>query len=352
MMRRPRFFYLLRTQYENLGDRIINRECLALLRGYGTVRVNVVGVPQDFVAGLSLSPGEACAAGGTFYRELFAARLAGEVVYLVLVPGAVMGAAQFVRQTVLVVGYAALKALGVRIIRIGASLGPFTPLRLQMERWKARMMAFIGLRDRRSLDYAREHGFPNAAPFRDFAFMLPTQLRRTGAEGGPLVLSFRAEDSDELDAIAVSISRFLARIDPEATRPLTIASQVERDRLTGRALAARVAGGRPVGYLDAADGEPALFDGYAGSAGVLSNRLHVLMFALSVGAPVRGLVHPTRNRKIIGLFEDAGLGDRLVEITDPDAVDAVPWPDRPADPAIFSTERRALVEAFETMVAR
>lgn len=350
-----RFFYMLRTQYENLGDQVINRECLALLRKHGSVRVNVVGAPKDFVSGLLLAPNEVCDSNVAFTRELLAARRFGDVVYMVLVPGAVLGdvqPSQIVRQAALIAGYAALKALGVRIIRIGASFGPFTPRRRWIERQKARTMAFIGMRDRLSLAYAQAHSIPGGESFPDFAFMLPAQARPLQGASDQLILSFRADNEDEINALAVAIQKFLANADPYKTLRLLIASQVERDRATGRALAALVADTRSVNYIDVAEGESALMDSYSASAGVLSNRLHVLLFALSRGAPVRALVNPARNRKIIGLFEDAGLGDRLVDIGSPAAIDAMPWPDVPPDPTIMATQRRALLDAFVALLAR
>ena len=134
----PTFYINAKTQHENLGDAVITRQLIELSRQLGPVRVQTVNIPAHFQKTLHLSPGEAVPTVSAFLISLIKAglmwrfgakRSSGPVIYL-LNPGGFEGdyrGVQVVRQYVLVVAYVFLRLLGVRLMRIGCSLGPFGP---------------------------------------------------------------------------------------------------------------------------------------------------------------------------------------------------------------------------------
>lgn len=349
----PTFFYFLSTQFENYGDLVINRECMKLLRKHGKLVVQANYAPEDFLKRLGVSTDEKSGRRFTFARGLIGNALRGKPTYLVLVPGAISGdltRGQWLRHLGLAATYRSLAILGVRIVRLGASMDPLTKRRAPIERWKSHAMHFIGLRDQLSIDAAARAGLQHTASFPDFAWMLPARDLEVASNKSEIFLSFRASNNLELDDVASAVSEYLAQVDPKKNAALTLVCQVERDRATCRELAQRIQAGREVTYLDVEQGESDLLDAYANAAVVLSNRLHVLLFAARQGAPIRAFVHPDRNQKIIGLFQDSGIGERLVNITQINEIKDIPYPDTPLDPIIFDTHREKIEAQFAAMI--
>lgn len=348
------FFYQLRTQYENLGDLIINRECLRLMRMNGRLVVNVRNVPSSFVDELKLHRAELCHSSYEFGVRLLISAMRNHPSYLVLVPGGLSDPAegrQRLADYVIICIYHILKAAGVRIIRLGASFGPFSPSRESIERMKSAAMATIGLRDTISINYARRIGVKTVSPFPDFAFLLPCMGKPLpGNPDDPYaVVSFRAENHKDSHDLLKAARIMLAGIDPERKLRVVFSAQVERDETLCHWLAAEMGAERRSAVVSASVGEPALFDLYRSAAVVLSNRLHVLLFALSCGTAIWALVNEVRNKKIIGLFQDVGLGNRLVDINALNASCTMPL-DTGIDWEIFPRMAGALRKTFTGML--
>lgn len=351
----PVFFLPMKTQYENLGDLVINRECIRLLRRHGRIVAGVAKAPAAFVEGLQLGTGEACRSALRFHLALIATGLRGQGrAYKVLLPGGFSGdlsGSRPFKEALTTAYFWFLRGCGVRIVRMGASVGPFSPARAWFEKRKSRAMRCLGLRDHLSIAYADAIRLANVRRFPDFAFMLATRERAAETSDPYIVLSFRADDASQLEAIAVGVRAMLERIDPDRRHAIVLAAQVERDERICAALRDLVADGRPTRIVDANIGEAGLFDLYHRAAWVISNRLHVLLFAASCAARIWALVDRRRNAKIIGLFEDAGFGDRLVHLDEP-AAPARLHPDDPGlDLAVFARNRDEIEHALQDIVA-
>jgi polysaccharide pyruvyl transferase WcaK-like protein len=319
-MTKPSFFYLLRTQYENMGDLVINRECIALLRERGNVLVNTDGVPMRFLEGLGLSSTEEEKNSRKFWQRILLSAFRRKTgTYLVLVPGAVIGGANFfqgVRHGLLALSYEFLRRIGVKTIRLGASLGPFTPLRSKLEAWKGRTMHFVGLRDSLSIEQARKLGIRSSKRFPDMALLLPTHASTKMHDRSCIVVSFRAHTSVVLPDLARQIEEVIDKIDPEQNAEIIFSAQVARDQPVMNEIFHLINCSRPKNIVSLIDDQPGLFSLYGRADVVISNRLHVLIFALSRGAQVRALVDPSHDRKIIGIFKEASLEDSLINLAD------------------------------------
>lgn len=310
----PLFWYNLRTQYENLGDLVINRECIHFLREHGDVVVNTAGVPAAFVQGLCLDDTEICNDNSAFQKGLLKA---GQGSFLVLVPGAVPSSLKLKdlpRQLLLVLHFKLLALRGVKIVRAGISIDESTRLRQFIEKMKSESMSFFGPRDSASLARARKFGIKNAKPFQDFAFLLPIHKRIPHPDDA-IVISFRAHDDQEAEELLNALDSAVEQIDPNRRRRIVLVNQVDHDRNFSVFLGDHFATHRAVSFVDHADGTDKVFTAYDRAVCVLSNRLHVLLFALSRSASIWALVHPRRNAKIIGLFNDVGLSDRIIDLS-------------------------------------
>ncbi|GGD50787.1 hypothetical protein GRI62_06460 [Erythrobacter arachoides] len=306
-------FFLVRTQYENTGDLAINRECIKLLRQRGVLHVNVSGVPDAFVNGLQLYPQE-IVSPKTFWANLIFQSLRGLSVYLFLVPGGLGGydyPYRPLKELLFRFVYASLRKIGVRIIRLGCSFSPVLPSIEIPFRKRHESIDFIGLRDSTSLAYARALGLENVGFFPDFAFMLEP-VAGEEAEGSYAVLSFRSRDATEAAIITATVQKFLQMVDRGRKLSVVIAVQVEFDRSFAKDLASVLSSDRQVS-LTAPETEIDKFIAiYQGADWLLSNRLHVLIFGLIGNANTVALTNYDRDQKIIGMFEDLEIAERLI----------------------------------------
>ena len=317
-----RLFYSARTQYENLGDLVINRELLTMLRPFGRFCIDVRGVPAWYRAAIGVAPVEAETSSWSFSLRLLGAalrrRIGGDAgqVYLILNPGGFQGGLTLfgaARLTAIVAAFAVLRVIGVRICRFGASIGPFAPLRARLEACKTWFMYAPTARDSLSLAYATSIGMRGVRYFPDLAFAMHPVIANTTDRELParyVVFSFREIRAAHrrtallswLDALCVRLR--------EAELAVVLVSQVAFDTGFNEALAERYRDQVQARHLGGTLSEAEILGIYRGAACVVSNRLHVLLFALVLRVPAFA---PDANEKIRGILADSHLDQLLVD---------------------------------------
>lgn len=328
------FFFCAKTQYQNLGDVIINREVLRLLEGYGDIHLDEGGMPRAYLDKLcaikiarrySFQFGFMAQLLLLAIKRLFNPRLPR--IYYVLNPGGFtgMGADNWkavAKQFTLIFIYMILFALGVRIIRLGASYDNLSPLKVWLERIKSNFMYANTLRDQEALHYASQIGLKKICFFPDMAFMLQpnrTQLTVHPANQAPyVVLSMRSGEKDQsYDQKLTKALQVLFADDGAVCKVFT--SQVFFDINWNATLAGSLNVDGVKVVLDYND-EDQLFPIYREAVAVYSNRLHVLLFAMRQGVPAYPVVDLEKNVKITGIYQDLGLGSMLININDTDHI--------------------------------
>lgn len=317
------FFYSAKTQHENLGDAVINRELLNLLSLYGKVVVYEGGMPKSFLITIGALSYTTIKNKFKFIIALFFASIAqNKRVYFVLNPGGFSGGCNFfsfMKGLLLISIYALLNVIGVRIIRLGASIGPFTPRRLFLEKIKNRLMYKNTARDPVSLAYAQENGIFDVDYFPDFAFKLPfpeiLKNKLSAKNTKYFGFSFRFENINydtKLKKKLISI----AKSAPD--KHFFFTSQVDFDVEYNKSLVDFfIENGFSAEYIECNE-ELSLMKFYQQADEIFSNRLHVLLFSLRHGTLSIPIVSEEKNKKIIGIYQDIGL-DRLVLLLENDA---------------------------------
>lgn len=325
------FFFSAKTQHENLGDAVINRELLRELTKAGRVEMCEGGMPGEFLAFVSVPGIHTHASTGAFYllllkTAIFALFKPRQQLYYVLNPGGFSGGVSgigYLRQAFLIFMYMLLNLLCVRVVRLGASAGPYSTSRLRIEKLKTALMHKNTVRDTVSLDYLKQHGFPEAGLFPDWAYMLDKAGTDSGSplfgSRGYSVVSFRAEPGKP--GYDAAIERHLDALISEhpqlAQQQWACVSQVDFDVARNAQLAAHLAA-RGIDTVCQSDlREPEYFRIYRHAQYVFSNRLHVLLFALRQGAVAYAMVDPAINTKIVGIYRDMGLQELIIDITRP-----------------------------------
>ena len=322
------FFFNAKTQHQNLGDALISRELLRTLSSKGTVYVFKGGMPASFLASIQAEKYTIYSSYLRFVSYLIIKSIYGLIArrsnsYFVLNPGGFgnnknLGVKDKLRQAFLVLNYAVLAVMGVRIMRLGASFGPFTNDRLYFEKLKNAFMYRNTVRDPISLAYAHQNGLKNMSYFPDFALAMPFESYVKGEELASekpypyYVVSLRSEDHI-YNEYQVNRIKEIAQLNPDVE--LVFSAQVEFDVEFNKELARTFKQQGLNSRFVECQNEDALFTLYRGAKLVFSNRLHVLLFALRQGVVSIPLVTEGKNKKIIGIFEDLQL-TQLIQYVD------------------------------------
>ena len=64
-----KFFFKIKTQYENLGDALINRELLKVIKGSGEVYIDASHVPDGFLDKINIKEETGCYLLMSLYHE-------------------------------------------------------------------------------------------------------------------------------------------------------------------------------------------------------------------------------------------------------------------------------------------
>ena len=159
----PLFFISISTQFENLGDALINRELILLAAEHGEVIVDWSRCPKSFRQTLDLTNEQNVRildSRFAFFHSMLAARGRGRRCVMLFKPGAYFGSSGLSRRrAACVLGmHKLLQALGVEQMLFGAS---YERLDVTNRKFLVRKSEFLTrhfVRDKQSLEYARSLG--------------------------------------------------------------------------------------------------------------------------------------------------------------------------------------------------
>jgi len=323
-----KFFFSPRTNYENAGDALINRELLRVLRDYGEVHASRSGAPQHFLDEIRLDGSEIrcetrLGLGAAAFVAAIKARIRREPPpFMILAPGDPCGPLD-VGLVARSAFFALLALAGVRLARLGVSFSRMSAARLRLEAVTSRLYCVSGARDSRSLALAKRSGFANVCYFPDLALALQPPERACKQHDDVLrvAVSLREDNlgSDRREKTVARVEQILSLLkDKGCNFTVMFIAQVNEDRAFMEELCLRF-GERYDCTFVSEQKLPPLADIYRSIDVILSNRLHGLLFASANGAVPLGLLIPECNQKIIGILEDLGLEEHWIDVEAPDS---------------------------------
>ncbi|MFQ3635129.1 MAG: polysaccharide pyruvyl transferase family protein [Cyanobacteriota bacterium] len=330
-------FYSAVTQFDNLGDLLINRILIAELRKYARLVVNVNGVPEWYKEELGLLPGEIVEESRIKFRTRIILagikRLSGlkKNTFAIINPGHSYGDMKMLGGSFfrILINSTLIYLSGVRRCRFGCSIGPFWGGRESLERLQAKLMYFNSVRDSISKNYAESIGIQNTVYFPDLAWLMETEYtqKRPSIESREFVIfSFRDLtpgflnkhlNSQEYQRILLSkLDKIVDYVSINLSKKILICYQVDRDKSMSDFLYDRYKNICKIDFLDSRVTSRDMEKVYSSSCLVFSNRLHVLMFSMAFGALPIAVIDSEKHTKISGVFADSGMKPLLLDIHD------------------------------------
>jgi len=322
----PAVFLSIKTQFDNLGDALINRELCRLVSARAETWVDFSRAPADFerAMGVSELPDLKVLRQLGFLRLFIAMlrqRIAGRRCYLFLNPGGLGGNRLSTKSRLSASLYnillCGLRWSGVRVCHVGISFDAMHAPELRIARWRRRQLHFFAVRDRSSQCYVDSVEMHADAIVPDLSFNLYREPAPCGGgEREHIAFSFRFDGKSSVESIKEAVRRTIETAGRH--REYLFIAQVSRDT-TGMEELRRLASdlGARARLVVCVDDIDALCRLYATCRAIYSNRLHALLMAAYSGATPLAMVSRGKQPKIEGIFNDLGLASLLLDIDDP-----------------------------------
>ena len=310
----PVFFFRIKTQFQNLGDALINRELLSLMSGHGELVVDDRFAPRAFVNQvMPANTRNTCQRSGMgFYLlMLYLKLIRRETVLYFLNPGGYggeIGRLRYLKKRLSCLFIRLISLTGVRVCLIGVSYSSLGDLHASAVRRLVDSLYFHSVRDEGSLAVCRRSNIRVDCILPDLAFNAQPCVQAEAREIDVLLSLRQPEDPVYARELINSL------VEQSQNLNSAVSFQVAFDRTFCEQLADAIQD--EIGRCDVYDVSHCIGEArklYERSRVVVSNRLHVLLLAMASGAMPVALVRDGENAKIVGLFKGLGLDELLLE---------------------------------------
>ncbi|MBD8490895.1 polysaccharide pyruvyl transferase family protein [Echinicola sp. CAU 1574] len=328
MTKKLTIYFQGNTQFENTGDVLINKSLLEIFRSYGNIVVNDQKLPDYYKAALKLKKEEFSTNGkGGFYQQLFGNafnsifRKGHKVMMVAGPPGHIFGNSKkkIKKNLEYSVFLFLLKIMGVKIIRLGFSMGPVGQQQALSERIRSWFTDHYLVRDSISLQLAHRIGINKAQYFPDLAWMYSANgVDLSLANKNEIIFSFRdsiyKDDSGDTyqDKLINSLIYLMDHLKDRFRIKITY--QVLQDYAFCKALFDNLSKrGYPVSFVEEQITLENAGEAYKDGVAIITNRLHGALLAAKYDVLPIVLTDVDKHLKIKGIYVDAGLEELLID---------------------------------------
>jgi polysaccharide pyruvyl transferase WcaK-like protein len=319
-------FFSPKTQFENLGDALINAELIKLIANNSKLIVDSSRSTSDFFDSLDVTDSkiETMNSGFiSFLLKMIKYKLFDkEDCYYFLSPGGYVGELtyiQFIQQILNNVMLVFIKFCGVKLCLVGVSYERLGERYAKIMRFRAKYLYSHLVRDSVTQNYMNKLDIKITGISPDLAFNIFEKKVIKNQDSNIIVFSFRIDqDIKQFDLV----KNFVLNIEREFLDKSTLYfySQVERDvagmeRLLGELSSdLKLTNAKIISANNLAESINVFKDAKI----VISNRLHVLLLAASQKCKIYPCYHEGFNQKLVGLFSDIMDGkSQLIDLKNP-----------------------------------
>ena len=318
-------FLSIKTQFDNAGDALINRELSRLVARRAKTYVDFSRAPAAFEKSMGIDE----LPNATSLRKrgfallvlmILRERLHRRECFLFLNPGGLGGGKLSWKARLSALAYnmilSFLAALGVKVCQVGISYERMGRIERAIAKWRRRIMFSFCVRDRLSQQYVNSIGMPSDEIVPDLSFNLYREDAAPSRTRSRIAMSFRFDGKAEASRIREAVQQ-IAQASGEEREYLFIV-QVARD-LDGMTelQAACQAAGMQTRLVVCHDDIDSLATIYSECQAIYSNRLHALLLAAHSGAAPYAVISRGSQPKIEGMFTDLGMADRILFLGEP-----------------------------------
>ncbi|MFT4202325.1 MAG: polysaccharide pyruvyl transferase family protein [Chitinophagaceae bacterium] len=320
------FLYLGGTQFENVGDLLINRSLLYHIANYGEILLLEQHYPADYLKALVQDiPNVKILTAFPSRKQLFVRKWRDrQTICRLETPGHVfdtnwMPQSNWKSKLVQFVDHF---VLGIRKIRFGVTLGPFASFNEQFYIDNYKSYRLLCVRDKPSLEWCVRHGIKNSFYIPDLAWGYPTEVMHLGGQPpkqkkNQVLLSFRGNlIGTELDMPYLQqIIQALEYIMPLLSGcELVLVQQVDFDLSSNTYIWNHFKGRYAMRLVTETYTLDGAVSAYAEAPYVLTNRLHVFLLALKAGSFPITVTDTERHPKLVNQLREQQLEHLLVDV--------------------------------------
>lgn len=350
-------YFSVNTQFENLGDALINKMLIVGVAAYSEVVVDVGRCPASFVESLGLlNPPERIKTQRGFFKlfmSVITSRLKKKNVFYFLNPGGLGRKLSWKGRLAAVIYNMFLslyKIIGVNVCHVGMSFSKMEPLDKSLAKFRSKQCAYYYPRDSVSFNYVKSENFNVSGQMPDLAFFLQTE-EKTNKPRSKIVFSFRV-DSEYSDEYAYIVDMIDCIIRKFSSHEIVFLSQVARDDAFAQFVYQKFSNKYEKNNITVVLNNKSIFENiqvFSETDFVVSNRLHVLLLGASVKAVPYALQRQGASSKITNLFTDSGIAHFIVN--DVSQIEAVLPEQRESLSDLFNNNRielnRVMSHIFE-----
>ena len=320
-------YYQTKTKFTNTGDALINKTLLNLLRNYGCLRCNCSKkIPNRFIEELGIKEEEKVKTKTEFgfvisiFKSALIGKFKGNKTYIVSGLGHNWGRSfkKCVRNLLASAIFPFYRLCGVKIVKIGMSIGPISTGLGFTEKIKSLFINYYYVRDTKSLILCHDIGIKKAKLCPDLSWSyLSNKKKEINKKDNIITIGLKESILNEKDSNYITL--MLNRLDEvlasfkQPVKLLFIYQVVEDKNITLNAY------NRFKDKYDSSIVEEQLnlnnVEKYYGQAMYnISNRMHSLLLGYKYGALPLALVDIKNHIKISQTFIDNNLEDLLIDI--------------------------------------
>lgn len=201
-------FYQTKTKFINTGDALINKALLDTLREYGKLQCNCSKeIPEDFIEELGIKEEEKINCKNeiifvsTILKRAFKSKKNKDKVFIVSGLGHTFGGSmrKVIRNLLVGFLFPIYRLFGVKIIRIGLSIGPISNLLAITEKFRSLFINEYLVRDTQSLELCHRIGIKKAKLCPDLSWLYLKEKERKGNINKNVIINLRKNILHEND---------------------------------------------------------------------------------------------------------------------------------------------------------
>ena len=334
-------FYQTKTKYSNTGDMLINRALIEALRKFGVLYANCSkNIPGSFLASLGLTSDEKMVSKNELdfikavLKYALKCRKNGDRVYVFSGPGELFGskAKLVIRNFASGLILPVLRLAGVKIVRIGRSVGPISRLMAISEWIRCVSLSHYFVRDCQSLARCKKMGIKKVKFCPDMAWMYDVAHSHDINRTNVVMVNLRNSIFDEVDEEFVETTlqkceEVLDRINlfTRGKMKVFVTCQTTEDEGFSRVVYERLKKRYETEHSNHKMLLEDLKPAYQKVDYHISNRMHSLLVGYKYGSLPIALVDTRKHVKISSTFTDNQLEDLMFDISDPLDLQRLLW---------------------------